>query len=336
MNEQETLARARAGDDAAFTELTASYHRELQLHCYRILGSVADAEDLLQETLLAAWRGLESFEGRASVRSWLYRIATRRCLNVLRDSGRRPQEVDVTRPRLSDFGPGTEAVWVEPYPDVLLEGVPDHGPGPEARYETKEAIELAFIVGLQHLPPLQRAALVLRDVLGFRTAEAAEILDTTEASAKMALQRARASIDGHLPARDRERTPLPNSPAERALMARFADAVEQGDVGTIVGLLTEDARLTMPPEPEEFRGPAAIASFLDLRARMRGSPLRVLATRANTQPAFGCYLPSTHGPTARAYGILVIGLDTDRISALTWFSDISLFARFGLPRTLNS
>ena len=208
-----TLARAQAGDQEAFRELTDPYRAELLAHCYQILGSVADAEDMLQETLLAAWRGLAGFEGRSSVRTWLHRIAVNGCLNALRDRSRRPQEVPMmAQPpeptRLAD------PVWVEPYPDVLLDGVPDVAPGPEARYDTKESIELAFVTALQHLPARQRAVLVLRDVLGYRASEAADMLGTTEASVKGALQRARAALQARLPA-GRDRAPLPDSPSER-------------------------------------------------------------------------------------------------------------------------
>src|SRR5690348_5641666 len=217
---EQTLARARAGDEDAFRELTEPYRRELQLHVYRIVGSAQDAEDLLQETLLAAWRGLEQFEGRASVRAWLYRIATNRSLDALRASRRRPEELQ----RMSDVPEPTrygEAIWLEPFADVLLEGIADEAPGPEARYEAKEAIALAFIVGLQHLPPLQRAVLVLRDVLGFRAAEVAEMLETTEHSVNSLLRRARAAFESRLPAIRRERVPLPSSKLERDIVARF-------------------------------------------------------------------------------------------------------------------
>jgi RNA polymerase sigma-70 factor (TIGR02960 family) len=328
------LARALAGDEQAFRELTDPYRRELQLHCYRIVGSVQDAEDLLQETLLAAWRGLERFEGRTSVRAWLYRIATNRCLNALRDRGRRPREVplmvDPPEPTRR-----TEPIWLEPYPDVLLEGVPDGSPGPEARYETKEAIALAFVAALQHLPPRQRAVLVLRDVLGFRTAETADMLDSSEASVKGALQRARATLEARLSARDRERAPLPHSPRERELVGRFADAVEGGDIERIVSLLTDDAWLTMPPYPFEYQGHPAIAAFLRDRAGIRGAPLRLVPTRANGQPAFGCYLPDEHTAIARPYGLMVLTLEGDRLSAITWFGDSSIFRYFGLPRALR-
>ena len=278
-----TLVRAQAGDQEAFRELTDPYRGELLAHCYQILGSVADAEDMLQETLLAAWRGLTSFEGRSSVRSWLHRIAVNGCLNALRDRSHRPQEVPMmAQPpeptRLAD------PVWVEPYPDVLLDGVPDVAPGPEARYDTKESIELAFVTALQHLPARQRAVLVLRDVLGYRAAEAADMLGTTEASVKGALQRARAALLARLPA-GRDRAPLPDSPSERQLAGRFAAAVEDGDIDAVLTLLTSDAWLTMPPEPYEYQGPAAIAAFLRHRAALRGASLRLVPTRANTQPA---------------------------------------------------
>src|SRR5829696_8643632 len=281
------LARARGGDEDAFRELTEPHTRELRLHCYRILGSMQDAEDMGQETLLAAWRGLEAFEGRSSVRSWLYRIATNRCLNALRGRRRRPQEVP------SMFEPPkptrlAEPIRLEPYPDVLLEDIPDRSPGPAARYEARESIELSFIVALQQLPPRQRAVLVLRDVLGFHTAEVAAMLETGETAVKGALQRARASLEARLPAGGRDRAPRPDSPRERQLVGRFADAVESGDVDAMVALLSDDALLTMPPLPLEYQGRDAIAAFLGWREEVRGRPLRLVPTRANTQPAFGC------------------------------------------------
>jgi RNA polymerase sigma-70 factor (TIGR02960 family) len=331
--DEQTLARARVGDEEAFRELTEPRRRELQLHCYRILGSVQDAEDMVQETLLAAWRNLETFEGRASVRSWLYRIATNRCLNALRARSRRPREVQA----MPDSPPPTrlaEPVWLEPYPDVLLEDIPDRAPGPAARYESRESVELAFIVALQGLPPRQRAALVLRDVLGFRTAEVAEMLETGEISVKGALQRARATIRARLPADDRERAPQPNSAGERRLVGRFAEAFQIGDVDEIVSLLTGDALLTMPPLPLEYQGPEAIAAFLRYRVPLRGAPMRVVPTRANTQPALGCYLQDAHAAIARPFGLIVLTLEGDRISAVTRF-DTSVFPYFGLPRKLH-
>jgi RNA polymerase sigma-70 factor (TIGR02960 family) len=222
------LTRARAGDGDAFRELTDPFRRELQLHCYRMLGSVQDAEDMVQETLLAAWRGLEQFEGRSSLRAWLYRIATNRCLNALRGRRRRPREVPtmVQPPEPTRL---SEPIWIEPYPDVLLDDVADPAPGPQARYETREAVGLAFVTAVQHLPPRQRAVLVLRDVLGFSGAEAANMLDTSEAAVKAALQRARATLDEHRPRGGRESAPAPGSRRERELVDRFTAAVEHGE-----------------------------------------------------------------------------------------------------------
>jgi RNA polymerase sigma-70 factor (ECF subfamily) len=329
----QTLAHARGGDEDAFRELTDPYRRELQAHIYRIVGSPADAEDLLQETLLAAWCGLAQFQERASLRAWLYRIATNRALDALRACRRRPEDLQrmTEMPEPTRYG---EAIWLEPFPDVLLDGVPDPAPGPEARYESKEAIALAFIVGLQHLPPQQRAALVLRDVLGFRAAEVAEMLDTSEPAVNSLLRRAREAFESRLPASGRERAPLPNSKLERAIVGRFADAIETGDIDAVVALLTQDAWLTMPPEPYEYQGPGAIGAFLRDRTALRGAP-RLVATRANTQPAFGCYFPSPKTDIARPYALLVLTLEGERISAITWFGGASVFPQFGLPRILR-
>ena len=330
---EQTLARARVGDGEAFRELTDSYRRELQVHIYRIVGSPQDAEDLLQETLLAAWRGLEQFEGRASLRAWLYRIATNRSLDALRASRRRPEDLQrmTEMPEPTRYG---DAIWLEPFPDVLLEGIPDQAPGPEARYEAREAIALAFIVGLQHLPPQQRAVLVLRDVLGFRAGETAAMLDTTEQAVNSLVRRARAALESRLPASPRERAPLPHSKAERDIVGRFADAIQTGDTDAVVALLTDDAWLTMPPEPYEYQGPAVIGAFLRDRTDRRGTPLLV-PTRANTQPAFGCYFPSPQTEVARPSAMLVLTLEGDGISAITWFGGSGVFPHFGLPRILR-
>jgi RNA polymerase sigma-70 factor (TIGR02960 family) len=332
------LERASAGDEAAFGELIDPYRRELQVHCYRIVGSVQDAEDLVQETLLAAWRSLGLFEGRASLRSWLYRIATNRSLNALRDRGRRIPELPAPPPEAPQPPEPTrlrEPVWLEPYPDALLENIPDQTPEPGARYEAREAVGLAFIAGLQRLPPRQRAVLVLRDTLGFRAREVAEMLGTSEASVMSALHRARATLEGELQAA-RERAPLPSSPAERKLVARFTDAFEGGDVDGVVALLTADGSLTMPPEPLEYQGPAAIARFLStVPAGGHLEMFRLVPTRANGQPAFGCYLRDPQPPIAHAYGLMVLTLSGDRIAAITGFPDTSVFLHFGLPRTLS-
>ena len=249
-------------------------------------------------------------------------------------SRRRPEELQ----QMTEVPEPTrraEPIWLQPYPDVLLEAIPDEAPGPEARYETKEAIALAFIAGLRHLPPQQRAVLVLRDVLGFRAGEVAEMLETSESSVNSLLRRARAAFETRLPAAGRERAPLPNSKRERHIVGRLADAFEAGDIDGVVALLTDDAWLTMPPEPYEYQGQAAIGAFLSYRAVRRGAPLRLVPTRANGQPAFGCYFPSPQTEIARPYGLLVLTLKGDQISAMTWFADSSVFPLSRLPRMLR-
>jgi RNA polymerase sigma-70 factor (TIGR02960 family) len=326
-----TLARARAGDEAAFRALTDPFQHELQVHIYRVVGSTQDAEDLLQETLLAAWRGLGEFEGRASVRAWLYRIATNRSLDALRARRRRADNRPLGMLEPTSW---SEPLWLEPYPDVLLDGIPDAAPGPEARYETREAIELAFVVGLQQLPPQQRAVLVLRDVLGYRAAEVAEMLATSDASVNSLLRRAREAFESRLPAAARERAPRPGSERERELVGSFATAVESGDIAAVVALLTDDAWLTMPPLPHAYQGRDAIFAFLQGNEDRRFAPLRLVPTRANAQPAFGCYLPAAGTDVARAYSVFVLTLDGDQVSAITWFAGDGVFPQFGLPSVL--
>ena len=328
-----TFASAQAGD--AFGERLEPYRRELQVHCYRILGSLQDAEDVVQETLLAAWRGLDRFEERASLRVWLYRIATNRCLNALRDRGRRPRHapMPVALPEPTTFG---EPLWLEPYPDVLLAGLDDTRSRPEARYEAAESISLAFVSALQHLPPRQRCVLVLRDVLGFHTEEVAAILDATDASVKGALQRARATLRSRLGRAEVEETALPPSRREREVVSRFTTAVEAGDIDEMVALLADDAWLTMPPAPHQYQGHPAIAAFLADRACLRGVNYRVVPTRANGQPALGCYLPDAHAATARAAGLMVLTVRGDQIAAITWFGDPAVMARFGLSATIRT
>jgi RNA polymerase sigma-70 factor (TIGR02960 family) len=298
-------------DEQAFGELVEPYRRELQLHCYRILGSLTDAEDVLQETLLAAWRGLEGFEGRSSLRAWLYKIATNRCLNALRHGRRRPPEP------VPPFEPPpptrrSDVTWLQPYPDSLLEQITDDAPGPEARYQAREAVELAFVAGLQRLPPRQAAVLVLRDVLGYPAAEVAAMLGTTEIAVKGSLQRARAALP-------RPRAVEPPSPQERELSERFAAAFTSGDVDGVVELLTDDAWLAMPPAPHEYQGRATIAEFLHASTAWRGARRKELTpTMANTQPAFACFID---GEPA---GLLVLTVTGDRISAITRFLAITL------------
>ena len=311
-----------------FAELADGYRAELLVHCYRILGSVQDAEDLVQETLVAAWRSLDRFEGRASLRTWLYRIATNRCLNAVRDRRRRPQEVPPPEGTPEPPAPTrlADPVWLEPYPDVLLEGI-----------ETREAIGLAYIAALQRLPPRQRAVLVLRDVLGFRASEVAAMLDVTEVSVNRALHRARRRVEQTATPRGRELAPIPTSPEERALVTRFVTAFEAGDVATVIALLSDDAILTMPPAPLVYQGRDAIGRFLStVPAAGRLDQFKLVATRANGQPAFGCYLRDPHTPIAHAYGLMVLTLAGDQVAALTGFADTSVFRSFGLPRTIRT
>ncbi len=326
------IDRARSGDETAFEQLVGPYRQEMQVHCYRILGSVADAEDALQETLTAAWQGLPGFEGRAAIRTWLYRIATSRCLNMLRSARRRPVDLrplEVEPPEPTGFN---EVAWLEPYPDVLLTGLPDGAAGPEARYEAREAISLAFITALQLLPPRQRAALILRDVLGFSAREVAGLLDTTEQSVSSALKRARAAVDQEMPSSE-QAPPAPNSPAEQRLVSRLVQAFEDSDVAGIVALLAADARLRMPPAPLEYQGAALAGRFFADVAFRQGRRYRLVPSRANCQPAFGVYRTDPVTGVAHAFGLFVITLAGDRISAITRF-DNSALARLGLPRTL--
>ncbi len=311
-----------------FAELADGHRAELLLHCYRILGSVQDAEDLVQETLTAAWRSLDRFEGRASLRTWLYRIATNRCLNAVRDRGRRPQQVPPPEGTPEPPAPTrlADPVWLEPYPDVLLEGI-----------ETREAIGLAYITALQRLPPRQRAVLVLREVLGYRASEVAAMLDVTEVSVNRALHRARRTIEQTATPRGRDLAPAPASPEARALVERFVTAFEAGDVATVIALLSEDAILTMPPAPLVYQGRDAIGRFLStVPAAGRLDQFKLVATRANGQPAFGCYLRDPHTEIAHAYGLMVLTLAGGRLTAITGFADTSVFRPFGLPRTVHT
>jgi RNA polymerase sigma-70 factor (TIGR02960 family) len=330
----ELIDRARYGDETAFQELVGPYQRELQVHCYRILGSVADAEDALQETLVTAWRSLRQFEGRASVRTWMYRIATTRCLNILRSASRRPAMTlpqGVEPPEPSRLG---EVVWLEPYPDLLLEELPDASAGPEARYEAREAMSVAFVTALQLLPPRQRATLILRDVLDFPASEVAAMLDTTEQSVTSALKRARATLTRELPSADQEPPPPPNSPAERELVARLVAAFEAADVDGIVALMTQDAWMRMPPVPLEYQGRELIGEFFATVAFRQGRRYRLVPTRANGQPAFAVYLHDPVNDVTRAFGLMVATLAGDRISVITRF-DNSAMTHFGLPRILT-
>jgi len=327
------MSRARAGDGEAFRELTDPYRRELHVHCYRMLGSLQDAEDVLQDTLLAAWQGLEAFEGRASIRTWLYRIATNRSLNALRSASRRPaREWDIPQvepPEPTRLG---EIAWLEPYPDARLEGAIGIPQGPEARYERNEAISLAFVTALQLLPARQRAVLILREVLGYHAGEVAAMLESTVDSVNSALKRARASLRHHLPPTgDREPSPAPGSRAERALVARFVRAWESGDLDGLVALLTADVSVSMPPIPLEYQGREVATRFFASIIRRRSHDL--VPTRANGQPAFGAYLRAPGDGIRHGTGLFVITLSGDRICALARF-DNSVLPWFGLPHSL--
>ena len=332
------ISRARAGDGDAFRALTEPHRRELLVHCYRMLGSFEDAEDALQETLLAAWLGLGGFGERASIRTWLYRIATNRCLNALRSASRRPAKEwdnpEVEPPEPTRLG---EVVWLQPFPDALLEGAMNVPLGPEARYEQNEAISLAFVTALQLLPPRQLAVLVLRDVLGFRASfranEVADMLDSTVESVNSVLKRARAGLRHHLPpTSEREPPPAPDSPAEQVLAARFAHAYESGDVDALVALLTEDICVAMPPIPLEYQGRDAVARFY---ASILGPGRRfdLVPTRANGQPAFGAYLRAPASGIRHGTGLYVLTLAGDRVRGVTRF-DNGVLPWFGLPRSL--
>jgi RNA polymerase sigma-70 factor (ECF subfamily) len=325
----ELVARAKAGDQDAFRELVEPYRAELHVHCYRILGSVQDAEDALQETLLSAWRGLEGFERRASIRTWLYSVATNRALNMLRAERRRPRMQMPPDVSLPEPARRADPLWLEPYPDVLIENELASLPGPEARYETKEAISLAFVTALQLLPARQRAVLILRDVLGFRAAEVAEMLETTVDSVASALKRARATLENRPSA---EAPPQSDSPAERALVEALSAAFEANDVDGIVALLADDVRLSMPPLPIEFIGREEARRFYAIVAARPGRR-RLVQTRANGQPALAFYSSDATGGVFRATSLMVVTLAGDRIAALTRF-DPSVLQHFGFPRTL--
>ncbi|WP_179475029.1 sigma-70 family RNA polymerase sigma factor [Mycolicibacterium vinylchloridicum] len=324
------IERARAGDSDAFRVLTEPHRRELEVHCYRMLGSLQDAEDMVQNTLLAAWRALDGFEERASVRTWLYRIATNQCLSALRSGKRREAaEVGITGTELPEPTHYGEIMWLEPIPDHLLESVDTSALGPEAAYEQQEAISLAFVTALQLLPARQRAVLILRDVLGYRAGEVAEILGATAASVNSALKRARQAVGGR--SRDSE-PPEPNSSSEQALIADFVRAYQAGDVEALVDLLTMDVRVSMPPIPLEYHGLDAVAGFYTNVFSTRRYLL--VPTRANGQPAFGLYLRTGVDAVRHAAGLLVLDLAGQRICGLTRF-DNDVMPRFGLPRTLS-
>ncbi|HET9102982.1 MAG TPA: RNA polymerase subunit sigma-70 [Solirubrobacteraceae bacterium] len=336
MDTTDLIARARAGDEGAFRDLAQRHSHELQVHCYRMLGSLQDAEDALQETLVSAWRSLDDFGQRSSLRTWLYQIATNRCLSMLRADSRRPRIAHpLPQAALPEPTGAGDPPWLEPYPDILLEQLVDQRPGPETRYETTEAISLAFITALQLLPPRQRAALVLRDVLGYRAGEVAEMLDATQESVQSALKRARATVDRYLADSGRSRSARqPDTAAERDLVAQLADALERADVQGLVRLLAEDVRISMPPAMLEYRGIDVARQFFAAVTFRPDRAYRVVPTRANGQPALGLYLADRTTGVFRAYALLVVTTAGDRIAAITGFQ-ASVLSQFGLPRTLS-
>ena len=330
--DRERLEAARGGDEDAFRRLIEPHRAELHAHCYRMLGSLHDAEDALQETLLRAWKALPRFGGRRLLRPWLYRIATNVCLDTLAKRPRRLLPIEQGSPASPDADPGdplAESVWVEPYPDERL-GLEDRYAAPEARYEQREAVELAFIVALQHLPPTQRAVLILRDVLGFSAREAAETLETTVPSVNSALQRARKAVDQRLPQRSQQATLRSLGDRRvREIVTSYIDAWERGDVDAIAAMLAEDATFAMPPYPTWWRGRETIAAFA-------AEPVhRYLPTRANGQPANAAYRWDSDKRTYVAEALEVLTLEGAQVKEMTAFMTPALFPHFGLPETLE-
>jgi RNA polymerase sigma-70 factor (ECF subfamily) len=326
------LSRAREGDDAAFARLVEPYRRELQAHCYRMLGSLHDAEDALQDSLVRAWKSLEGFEGRSSVRAWLYKISTNVCLTAIERRGRRalPHDFGPSGEGSPLDPPASEIEWLEPYPEALVD---DGRAAPHARYEQRESVELAFVAALQHLPANQRAALVLFEVLGYSAREIAETLDTSTASVNSALQRARKIIEEKVPAQSQQQTLRALGDAKlAALVGRYADALERRDTAAILALLTEDATWCMPPLAAWFRGPEQISGFL--AAGPHTVVWKHVPARANGQLAVGCYVLSAESGRYEALVLDVLTLAGERIAAVTAFIDSSLFAPFGLPESL--
>jgi RNA polymerase sigma-70 factor, ECF subfamily len=345
--EQALLAAARAGDEGAYRLFVEPHRGELHAHCYRMLGSIHDAEDALQDALLRAWRGLAGFEGRSSRRSWLYRIATNACLDVIARRPKRVLPVDLRPPADPHDGPGqplVESVWVEPYPDERLEG---GFASPGARYEQRESVELAFIAALQNLPGRQRAVLILREVLGFSAREVAESLDTTVASVNSALQRARKTVDERLPQASQQATLRAlGDERVRELVERYVDAWERGDVETIVSMLAEDAAITMPPMATWFRGRDAVAAFLrewafartwDATRFVEGDRrVRLLPARASGQVALASYRFDPGTATYTPMALQVLTLRGAEVEEIAGFVTPGAFASFGLPDLLTA
>jgi RNA polymerase sigma-70 factor (ECF subfamily) len=330
-------AAARAGDESAFARLVESYRRELRVHCYRMLGSLDDAEDMVQETYLRAWRSRSSFEGRSTFRAWLYRIATNACLDLLRRRPPRvlpPQVAAAADPQVPPLA-AADLPWMQPYPDRLLEPVASDDAEPDATLIAKETIELAFMAAIQHLPPRQRAVLILRDVLGWSAKETAALLDATEGATNAALQRARSTLKRHLPERRLEWA-LDSDPTEeeRSLLQRYVDAHERGDASALAELLRADARLTMPPTPTWYDGRAAIVTFHAEQLFGPGYRWRFVLTAANRQPAVAFYTRPPGEAEYRASVIDVLRIEGGLIGRIDAFALPELFAAFDLAPTI--
>ena len=336
--EQSLLDSARAGDEAAFAELVEAYRRELEVHCYRILGSLQDAEDALQETLLRAWAALPGFAARSSVRTWLYKVATNVSLDAIRYRNRRVLPIDYGPSAEVHSPPGeplVEAVWIDPLPEALAPAA-DASTHPEARYEARESVELAFVAAVHHLSPLQRAVLITRDVLGFSASETAEVLGMSVASANSALQRARGAVGDRLPAQSQQETLAAIGDSRlRRLVDAFRDAWERADVDGIVALLAEDATMTMPPIPTWFQGRRAIGTFLaEFAFERQGRPVRLVPISASAQPGFGCYIWDDAGSRYAPVMVQVLSLAGSRISSLDCFAEARYVRAMGLPAEL--
>jgi RNA polymerase sigma-70 factor (ECF subfamily) len=326
-------------DEADFATLVERHQAELRVHCYRMLGSLDEAEDLVQETFLRAWKNLAGFEGRSSFRAWLYRIATNACLDVLGSRPRRVLPHDFGPP--SDLGaalPPTDVPWLQPFPDRLYEPMAPSDTQPEAAAVARETIELAFLAAIQHLPPRQRAALILRDVAGFPAGEVAALLESSVASVNSALQRARATLKEHLPGRRLDwATSAEPTERERAMLGRYMDAVNRADLAAVAGLLAEEVRTAMPPYTLWFQGRdtvmAALTDSWDPASPSYVGRFHLIPAAANRQPAAAAYLRGPSDPVFRAFAISVLRIEDDRIAEVTAFHDPALFPAFGLPAT---
>jgi RNA polymerase sigma-70 factor, ECF subfamily len=329
------LEAARAGDQDAFRRLFEPYRAELHAHCYRMLGSLHDADDALQDTLLRAWRGLARVQDGRSLRPWIYRIATNACLDVIAKRPKRVLPLDHSPPARNGAGPGeplVETLWLEPYPDEML-GLHEGYASPDARFEQREAVELAFVAALQLLPPRQRAVLILREVLGFSAREVAGALDITAAAVNSALQRARRTVEERLPARSQQAAVRSlGDERSRDLVLRYVDAWQRRDVDALVALLAEDAAFSMPPYANWWRGRDALIAFITGGPRPE---LRHLVTRANGQHAVGWYVWDDETGTYAPAAVEVLAIEDDRVKEITAFVFPRLFARFGLPAELR-